>query len=215
MTVLRTDWMKKCEDKAVLLLEGNDDCNIIKKFRQDNNVRDNFGFCNCKSDSQVLSKLQALLRESDRPEVIGIILDADNDTNARYQEIIESKVGYFYKKLPDSMPETGLIHKENELPKLGIWIMPNNKDNGALEEFYLELATDINTDFIDKTIRQAEGENLTSFKPQHRNKAIMHTYFAWQDSPSAPLHSAINKIALDNNRDIAKAFKKWLTNLFN
>ncbi|CAB5508135.1 hypothetical protein AZO1586I_2410 [Bathymodiolus thermophilus thioautotrophic gill symbiont] len=33
MTVLRTDWMKKCEDKAVLLLEGNDDCNIIKKFR--------------------------------------------------------------------------------------------------------------------------------------------------------------------------------------
>jgi predicted component of type VI protein secretion system len=33
------------------------------------------------------------IRESDRPEVIGIILDADNDTNARYQEIIESKVG--------------------------------------------------------------------------------------------------------------------------
>jgi hypothetical protein len=32
------------------------------------------------------------------------------------------------------MPKTGLIHTESGLPKLGIWIMPNNQDNGALEE---------------------------------------------------------------------------------
>jgi hypothetical protein len=34
--------------------------------------------------------------------------------------------------------------------------MPNNQDNGALEEFYLELATNIDVDFIDKIIQQAE-----------------------------------------------------------
>jgi hypothetical protein len=31
--------------------------------------------------------------------------------------------------------------------------MPNNQDNGALEEFYLELATNIDVDFIDKIIQ--------------------------------------------------------------
>lgn len=208
------EWMNQCKEKSVLLLEGNDDCNIINKFCKDNNIKINFGFCNCQSDSQVLSKLKALLRESNQPEVIGIILDADNDINARYQEIIGSKVGEFYKKLPDNMPKTGLIHVENGLPKLGIWIMPNNQDNGALEEFYLELATDIDTDFIDNIIKEAEKKNLTSFKPQHRKKAIMHTYFAWQNTPGMPLYSAINKIALDNNKDIAKAFKVWLIKLF-
>jgi hypothetical protein len=59
-----------------------------------------------------------------------------------YQNI-KSKAENFYQNLPDSMPKTGLIHTERSLPKLGIWIMPNNQDNGALEEFYLKLATNI------------------------------------------------------------------------
>lgn len=42
----------------------------------------------------------------------------------------------------------------------------------------------------------------------------MHTYFAWQDKPGMRLYSAINKIALDNDQDIAKAFKAWLIKLF-
>ncbi|SMN01775.1 hypothetical protein SPONN_29 [uncultured Candidatus Thioglobus sp.] len=207
-----TEWMGQCKEKSVLLLEGNDDCNIIKFFCQNNEITTNFGFCNCKTDSQVLSKLNSLLREDNLIEVIGIILDADNNLSERYQQI-KDKVSGFYR-LPNSMPKDGLVHKENGVPKLGIWIMPNNKDNGALEEFYLTLATDIDTDFIDGVIQQAENKNLTSFKPQHRNKAIMHTYFAWQDSPNSPLHKSINKIALNNDAEVAQKFKSWLERLF-
>ena len=211
------EWMKRCEETAVLLLEGSDDCHIIKEFCQKNEIKPNFGFCKCGSDNQVLSRLNALLKKSEKPNILGVILDADKDVNARYQNIkSKAKDKNFYQNLPDSMPKTGLIHTERSLPKLGIWIMPNNQDNGALEEFYLELATNIDVDFIDKIIQQAEEKKgITSFKPQHRNKAMMHTYFAWQDSPSMPLHSAVRKTALDNNKDIAKAFKKWLTDLFN
>ncbi|CAC9575567.1 hypothetical protein [uncultured Gammaproteobacteria bacterium] len=109
MSTKSTDWMKRCGEKSVLLLEGKSDCNIVKKFCEDNKINTQFGFCNCENDNQVLSKLNALLQGSNQPEIIGI--------------------------------------------------------------------------------------------------AIMHTYFAWQDSPSDPLHSAINKIALDNNKKIAKTFK--------
>ncbi len=207
------EWMKRCEEKSVLLLEGNDDCNIIKNFCKYNGIEINFGFCNCRNDSQVLSKINALLRENNQPKVIGVILDADNDIDERYQDIKE-KVKNFYK-LPKNMPKDGLVHLEKRLPKLGIWIMPNNQDNGALEEFYLELATDIDTAFIDNTIQEAEKKELTSFKSQHRKKAIMHTYFAWQDTPGMPLHAAINKIVLDNNAEIAHVFKGWLISLFN
>lgn len=206
-------WMYQCEEKSVLLLEGSDDCNIISKFCEDNAIRADFGFCNCGGDNQVLHKLNALLKKSDPPEVIGVILDADQNIDERYQEI-KAKVADFYN-LPKNMPKDGLVHLEKGLPKLGIWIMPNNQDNGALEEFYLELATDIDTAFIDNTIQEAEKKELTSFKSQHRKKAIMHTYFAWQDTPGMPLHAAINKIVLDNNAEIAHVFKGWLISLFN
>jgi hypothetical protein len=43
--------------------------------------------------------------------------------------------------------------------------MPNNQDNGALEEFYLELATNIDVDFIDKIIQQAEEKKY--YKDRH------------------------------------------------
>ncbi len=205
--------MYQCEAKSVLLLEGSDDCNIISKFCEDNAIRADFGFCNCGSDNQVLHKLNALLKKSDPPEVIGVILDADQNIDERYQEI-KAKVADFYN-LPKNMPKDGLVHLEKGLPKLGIWIMPNNQDNGALEEFYLELATDIDTAFINNTIQEAEKKELTSFKSQHRKKAIMHTYFAWQDTPGMPLHAAINKIVLDNNAEIAHVFKGWLISLFN
>jgi hypothetical protein len=38
------------------------------------------------------------------------------------------------------------------------------------------LVTNIDVDFIGKIIQQAEKKDITSFKPQHRNKAMMHTY---------------------------------------
>ena len=203
--------MDKCEEKSVLLLEGNDDCNIIDKFCKSNNIAANFGFCNCKNDNKLLAKLDALLRENNK-NIIGVILDADNNVDARYREIKDKVKGFYI--LPKNMPKGGLVHTEKGRPKLGVWIMPNNQDNGALEEFYLTLATDIDTDFIDNVITQAENKKLTSFKSQHRKKVIMHTYFSWQDSPGSPLHASINKIALDNNQNIAKAFSAWLVQLF-
>lgn len=211
------EWKDQCDNSTkVLLVEGPEDCYIINKFCKNNTIKENsFDFCKCGNDSQVLEKLGAILKESysSMVEVVGVILDADNDIQERYNQI-KLKLNK-YKTLPKTLPKDGLVITETDLPKLGIWIMPNNQDNGALEEFYLELATNIDTDFIDKVITEAETKGLTSFKSQHRNKAIMHTYFAWQDKPNAPLYSAVNKIALNNNHEIAKNFKNWLEKLFN
>lgn len=207
-------WMEKCDCANILLVEGSDDCNIIKKFCQNNGIKnDSFSFCNCHSDNKVLQKLDAKLKVAPdiRAKIIGVILDADTDIKKRYQEIKNKLEKY---KLPQNFPTNGLIIEQKNLPKLGIWIMPDNQDNGALEDFYLKIAGDIDANFINDCIKKATQKNLTSYKNQHLNKAIMHTYFAWQDKPGALLHSAINKITLDNDNEVAKKFKKWLTTLF-
>ncbi len=210
-----SDWMKNCELDNILFTEGATDCRVIKKFCEDNNINDkNFGFCNCGRQSLVLNRVDGISRGSigDRPNAVGIIIDADSSLSRCYKEVKQKLQKY--DNLPNEFPKAGLIIEKEYLPKLGIWIMPNNKDKGALEDFYLQL-TDMNTDFIENIIKKAECKNLTSFKSQHRNKAIIQTYFAWQDKPGSPLKDSFNRVALDNNKDIAIAFKKWLTNLFN
>ncbi len=211
---MNNEWMRECDSANTLLVEGSDDCKIIKKFCSDNKIKDNlFSFCSCDGNSNVLKKLSSMIKQPpNEREIIGVILDADDNIKKCYEDI-KGKVEDFYT-LPTDFPETGLVVEKESLPKLGIWIMPNNLDKGALEDFYLKLATNINTKFINGLINQAEGKKLTSFKPQHRNKAIMHTYFAWQDTPGMPLHSSINKIALDNEAGIADKFKSWLIELF-
>jgi hypothetical protein len=49
------------------------------------------------------------LKKSEKPNILGVILDADKDVNARYQNIkSKAKDKNFYQNLPDSMPKTGL-----------------------------------------------------------------------------------------------------------
>ena len=210
-----SNWMKNCKSDNILLTEGATDCRVIKKFCENNNINDkNFSFCNCGRQSLVFHTIKTILKGSIelRPNAVGIIIDADSSLSKCYEEVKQELKKY--DNLPSEFPKEGLIIEQECLPKLGIWIMPNNKDKGTLEDFYLQL-TDINTDFIEDVIKKAKYRNLTSFKPQHRNKAIVQTYFAWQDRPGAPLKDSLNRVELDNNKDIAIAFKKWLTDLFN
>jgi hypothetical protein len=44
------------------------------------------------------------VKKSEKPDILGVILDADKDVNARYQNIkSKAKDKNFYQNLPDSM----------------------------------------------------------------------------------------------------------------
>ena len=108
---------------------------------------------------------------------------------------------------------TIVVSNENE-PKLGFWLMPNNQVSGMLEDFCAELAEPNSLAFARDCVLQAQSRNLTTFKEVHRSKAEIHTYLSWQDEPDNPLGRAITKQALRPNTDLAIKFTNWLTRLF-
>ncbi|MEB3309207.1 MAG: DUF3226 domain-containing protein [Snowella sp.] len=210
-----SDVCKQDTDK-VLLVEGDNDCHVVMSLCKAHTVPQTFGIYQCGSDTGVLKRLNALITRSNPPQVIGVMLDADNPSITSRWDSIKSKLrhysGYSLPQNPDS--DGTVIQGTLNIPKLGFWLMPNNQDSGMLEDFCAELAEPVSLAFARECVEQAQLRGTTTFKAVHRSKAIIHTYLAWQDEPGYPLGRSITTQALRPHTDIAVKFTNWLTTLF-
>lgn len=148
--------------------------------------------------------------------VLGVLVDADVEPSARWQALgsVLAPLGY---SLPAKPFEAGTIVPPPlpSRPRLGIWMMPDNRLEGMLEDFLLRLTSE-----GDRLLVRAHGavqgipEEERLFVNAHRAKATAHTWLAWQQEPGTALGQAITKRYLDPTRDPGPAFRKWLLELF-
>ncbi len=209
-----SDICKQDTDK-VLLVEGDNDCHVVMSLCKAHTVPESFGIYQCGSDNGVLKRLNALIIRPEPPQVIGIMLDADNPSLAGRWSSIQGKLGHYdytFPIVPD--PDGTILESSSNKPKLGFWLMPNNQVSGMLEDFCAELAEPESLRFAQECVRQAQDNNLSTFKEVHRSKAIIHTYLAWHDEPGYPLGRAITRQALRPHSEIAVKFIHWLRHLF-
>ena len=91
--------------------------------------------------------------------------------------------------------------------------MPDNLGPGKLENFLLSM---IPKD--DDLFEHANGcvESIASprFREVDREKALVHTWLAWQGQPGRPYGTAITAGFLDHEVPEVDAFVDWLTRLF-
>ena len=66
-------------------------------------------------------------------------------------------------------------------------------------------------DCVDK----AGAKGVTTYKKNHRSKAVIYTYLAWQDEPGRPLGQSVTAKVLQPETELAKKFVNWLRELFN
>jgi hypothetical protein len=205
----------KQDTEKVLLVEGDNDCHVVMALCAAHAVPETFGIYQCGSDVEVLKRLNALIVRPNPPQVIGVMLDADNPSLAGRWDSIRGKLRRYSYIFP-TLPEVGGTVVESSLdePKLGFWLMSNNQDSGMLEDFCAELAEPVSIAFAQECVEQAYGKKMTTFKAVHRSKAIIHTYLAWHDEPGYPLGKAITRQALRPHTDISIKFTSWLVNLF-
>ncbi|MDB9314095.1 hypothetical protein PN462_13370 [Spirulina sp. CS-785/01] len=214
-----SDICKQDTDK-VLLVEGDNDCHVVMALCAAHNVPEVFGIYQCGSDIGVLKRLNALIVRPNPPQVIGVLLDADqpstenNSLAARWQSI-QTKLRHYHYIFPTVPDVNGtIIQSQADEPKLGVWLMPNNQDSGMLENFCAELANPTALAFAEDCVQQARLNDITTFKAVHQSKAVIHTYLAWQDEPGYPLGKAITKKSLHPQTEIAERFTNWLIRLF-
>lgn len=109
----------------------------------------------------------------------------------------------------------GYIFKnKNGLPNVGLWIMPNNKEGGFLENFVKQsLAVSENKlfSYIDTVLKKLPE---TRFSELHLAKAEVATWMAWQKVPGQAMASAVSGGLIDMKTGVAKEFIVWLTKVY-
>lgn len=206
------------QGKKVLLVEGNTDCHVVLALCIAHQVENNlFGLYDCGNDDQALKRLNALIETStEQPDIIGLMLDADqNDARNRWERIKTKLQGRPYDfPLEPVSSGTIIIPTEPGYPRLGFWLMPNNRDLGMLEDFVQEMIPAPCLEVVERCLAIAREANCATYKRLHHAKAIVHTYLAWQDVPGHPIGQSITAKVLIPETVIARNFTSWLSNLF-
>lgn len=159
--------------------------------------------------------MSALLAGSEEQEIIGIVLDADNpNIQSKWSAVKDRLIKQGYT-LPSKPQKGGTILTCSDMPKIGIWLMPDNNLDGMLEDFCRNLASSEAINHAQKCVLDAKDKGFSSYKNVHLSKSTIHTFLAWQDEPGMPLGQAITSKVLDSTQPLGKEFIAFLTDLFN
>lgn len=202
-----------------LFVEGKNDFHVIASLCGYYDVPQNFNIRPCDSVENVIGLFRLALTNPSAYRRIGIVLDADVDREKRWKrlaDILKESGKYDCNDL--DLPSDGLVLQPlNDYDAtVGIWIMPDNRLEGMLEDFVLSMipAEDPLIQKAGAVLSELEEEKVQRYKPVHRSKAEIHTFLAWQDEPGRPMGQAITAQILNPETRQAKTFIGWLNRLY-
>ena len=212
------------QHEKVLLVEGTEDLRVIPELVEANGIqwgdKEKDWIVQIKSMNGVeklldKERINAHLKGS-VVKILGIILDADDEPASRWQSIRNCLLER-YPDIPEELPATGLIHTSPEEDvKIGVWMMPDNRERGMLETFLQFLLPENDKglwEFAEQSCRQAANCGAP-YKEAHLDKAKIHTWLAWQNPPGRQLHNAIMERILTPASPQADPFIQWFQKLF-
>ncbi|MBW7866069.1 MAG: hypothetical protein H3C30_16855 [Candidatus Hydrogenedentes bacterium] len=203
--------------RKILLVEGVDDEHVLKHVCGTRRLQKLDEIKSQEGVDQLLENFPVRLKESDL-EAVGVVIDADTDLAARWQALHDRLVQAGYQDVPTDPDPTGTILEPPPnalLPRVGVWIMPDNKTNGILEDFLRFLVPDGSRLFEHaESSVDAIPEGERRFEDAAKPKALIHTWLSWQKEPGKPLGTAITARYLDSGVAQVDTLVNWLNRLF-
>ena len=146
---------------------------------------------------------------------IGFVLDADEVPGDRWNAV-SGRLKPVGLTLPDEIPPEGFVDDASTIQaRVGVWLMPDNRRSGALEEFLRDLveSEDPLLPIADTSTRHAK-EQGARFPDSDRRKAVLHAWLAWQERPGLPYGTAIRARYFGHDSAAALAFVAWFRRVF-
>lgn len=198
-----------------LLVEGNDDQHVIWALCEKFKLPQTFDVIDCEGIDKLNEQIPVRFKQSSL-DTLGIIIDADSEIKSRWTSL-KSLLSVLRFNVPDALPSTGLILKNENNIKVGLWIMPNNNLNGMLEDFisFLVPKEDKLLPIVNSTLEDIEGRRLNKYATIHKSKATIHSWLSWQEDPGTPMGLGITKRYLTTDEATCSLLIKWLEELFN
>lgn len=206
--------MSKSSCRNKLLVEGRDDACVVSSLLKHYQIPEVFEVRNKEGIDQIITSLPVELKGSEI-DTLGILVDADINIASRWAEILGVLRNSGYTNVSNNPDPNGTIIRDTGRPTIGIWLMPNNIENGMLEDFVRLLVPDQDRcyDYAKECVERI-AVNDRKFKDSYLSKAEIHTWLAWQADPGTPMGLAITKKYLDANCSSAKQFVDWVRRLF-
>ena len=207
-------------NQKILLVEGNDDEHVVKHICGRHGIPADLHIITHDGVADLIASIRATIDSADDDgDVVGILVDADENLQNRWQAVRDQLASAGYRELPDRPDRAGVIvdpPADTLLPRAGVWIMPDNQNTGYLENFLRFMVP-----VAQRTLFQHAEASVAGIPPAERlfdpvdaPKALIHTWLAWQEDPGRPFGIAIRARFLDANVSEAAAFAAWLRNLF-
>jgi len=219
---------KRNQNRNILFVEGVDDLNVIVHLLKCHfgikNVENFVHIENEQGVDNLLNSIPVEIKNNSELQRFGIVVDADTNIEARWQAI-RNRLQKINADVPEKPNPDGTIFnfigKDEQEIRIGIWIMPDNKIPGILEDFvsFLIPEKDMLWDRAQSCVDQIPKEEF-SFDIENKDlfswqkKAEIHTWLAWQKEPGKPFGTAISEKYLDPNTLYAQKLTDWLNKLF-
>jgi len=152
---------------------------------------------------------------------LGIIVDSDYQSNCglgytktleKINLILNSK-GYV---LHHGLHGGGLFYKSSTgLPLVGVWLMPNCKNDGYLEDFIKSAISSHEQGLLQHVSGIISKLSAPKFSSFHTVKAEICAWLAFQKIPGQKYASTLRQGLVDFNNPQIQAFNTWITNTFN
>ena len=197
----------------ILMVEGQDDRHVISHIVNRSQLELNFSISDREGIELLLEDIPLEVRASERVAV-GIVVDRDTDPSSNWDAVRDPLLdeGFGVPRQPD--PDGTIIPETDDLPRVGIWLMPDNQSTGELEDFVSEMIPDddpvwpLSQDYIDGI--PTADRKFTENKIQ---RAKVHAWLAAREDPRQ-MGQAIRARDLDVNGELCQKFVDWIRRLF-
>ena len=123
-----------------LLLEGPDDDAVVGNLLFNHDLDEMFELKQKKGAPNLLATFADELQATDI-DCIGVVMDADSEMTSRWGSLSYALREAGYTAIPVAPGPEGTIIVEEGLIPVGIWMMPDNRAVGAIEDFISSLIT--------------------------------------------------------------------------
>lgn len=205
-----------------ILVEGNSEMAVLPRICHICKIEHNFSIEPQNSLNELKKALKTLIKSTNTLRKLWVIIDADVNFDGAWQSVkdILLRSGKYELDIHAPMPEEGFIIEpidESDLT-IGVWIMPNNKDIGMLEDFLMKLIPEEDSllsiaETIVNDINDNRSKHPGVFREVHKSKATIHTWLAWHDAPGESLSVAVQKRLFATDKDLCIRFTNWLNAL--
>jgi len=143
-----------------------------------------------------------------------VVLDADTDLAKQWARVTRVLDEHGCLQVLAAPNTDGTIVETTDGKKIGIWVMPDNKSAGALEDFVGKLIAEGDT-LWPKAQADVNGipQADRRFRETYLSKAHVHTWLAWQEEPGTRMGETFKKKYLDPNHPQATTFVNWIRRL--